>query len=346
MTPKSPAPCKTDAPSAPGTLGPVRKCVVGIQFLFVAFGGTVLMPLLVGLEPSTALFTAGVGTLLFHAVTKGKVPVFLGSSFAFIAPILAVSAEWGLDAAVGGFLGVAAAYLAASALVRWRGTEFLDRVFPPVVVGPTIVLIGLSLAGGAVTMAQADWLLALVSLAVVSEKLRLYNRGDFIEVTFFLPNGEDLMLQLPRESLKMPMINPNIGQSVQQSVVYDPITGQSRIQTSVVPTPGIKRSLYDEIRQRPGFGVPFVDSYGDEGFFETGLPSKFVGSAIATSVPLGSSLPVAASVPLGTSVVSGNGLANSGIGLAQSGVGLTTSGVGGTGLATSGIGASGLNNFA
>ncbi|MBR3583710.1 MAG: uracil permease [Kiritimatiellae bacterium] len=166
MTPKSPAPCKTDAPSAPGTLGPVRKCVVGIQFLFVAFGGTVLMPLLVGLEPSTALFTAGVGTLLFHAVTKGKVPVFLGSSFAFIAPILAVSAEWGLDAAVGGFLGVAAAYLAASALVRWRGTEFLDRVFPPVVVGPTIVLIGLSLAGGAVTMAQADWLLALVSLAV------------------------------------------------------------------------------------------------------------------------------------------------------------------------------------
>ncbi len=166
MTQKSTAPCKTDAPPAPGTLGPVRKCVVGIQFLFVAFGGTVLMPLLVGLEPSTALFTAGVGTLLFHAVTKGKVPVFLGSSFAFIAPILAVSGEWGLDAAAGGFLGVAAASLAASALVRWRGTEFLDRVFPPVVVGPTIVLIGLSLAGGAVTMAQADWLLAFVSLAV------------------------------------------------------------------------------------------------------------------------------------------------------------------------------------
>jgi len=94
------------------------------------------------------------------------VPVFLGSSFAFIAPILAVSGEWGLDAAAGGFLGVAAASLAASALVRWRGTEFLDRVFPPVVVGPTIVLIGLSLAGGAVTMAQADWLLAFVSLAV------------------------------------------------------------------------------------------------------------------------------------------------------------------------------------
>ena len=117
---------------------------------------------------------------------------------------------------------------------------------------------------------------------VMSEKVRLYNRGDYMEVTFFLPNGEDLMLQLPRESLKMPMINPNLGQSVQQSVVYDANTGTSRIQTSVVPTPGVKRSLYDEIRMRPGFGTPFVDSYGDEGFFETGLPSK-LGSTIGNS---------------------------------------------------------------
>lgn len=165
MNAKSPAPCKTDAAPMPDTLGPFRKGVVGIQFLFVAFGGTVLMPLLVGLEPSTALFTAGVGTLLFHAVTKGRVPVFLGSSFTFIAPVLAVSGKWGLDAATGGFLGVAAAYIAAAALVRWRGTDFLDRVFPPVIVGPTILLIGLSLAGGAVSMAKEDWLLALVSLS-------------------------------------------------------------------------------------------------------------------------------------------------------------------------------------
>ena len=144
---------------------PAGKVVVGVQFLFVAFGGTVLMPLLVGLDPATALFTAGVGTLIFHAVTKGKVPIFLGSSFAYIAPVLAVSKEWGLDATVAGFLGVAVVYFAVSALVRWRGTEFLDRLFPPVVVGPTIVLIGLSLAGSAVDMAKGDWLLALVSLA-------------------------------------------------------------------------------------------------------------------------------------------------------------------------------------
>ena len=69
-------------------LTPLRKGIVGVQFLFVAFGATVLVPLLVGLDPSTALFTAGIGTLIFHAVTRGKVPIFLGSSFAFIAPII------------------------------------------------------------------------------------------------------------------------------------------------------------------------------------------------------------------------------------------------------------------
>ena len=66
-----------------------RRVVVGVQFLFVAFGATVLVPLLVGLDPATALFTAGIGTFIFHLVTKGKVPIFLGSSFAFIAPIIA-----------------------------------------------------------------------------------------------------------------------------------------------------------------------------------------------------------------------------------------------------------------
>ena len=130
---------------------------------------------------------------------------------------------------------------------------------------------------------------------VMSEKVRLYNRGDYMEITFFLPIGEDLVVQLPRESLKMPMINPNLGQSIQQSVVYDATTGTSRIQTSVVPTPGLKRSLYDEVRMRPGFGVPFVDSYGDEGFFDTGLQSK-LGSTIGNSM-----------------VVSNPGLATSGI---------------------------------
>ena len=83
----------------------LRKGIVGVQFLFVAFGATVLVPLLVGLDPSTALFTAGIGTLFFHAVSRGKVPIFLGSSFAFIAPVSAVlAAGLGYEAAKGAFV--------------------------------------------------------------------------------------------------------------------------------------------------------------------------------------------------------------------------------------------------
>ena len=76
-------------------LSAMKRTIVGIQFLFVAFGATVLVPLLIGIDPATALFTAGIGTFLFHFITKGKVPIFLGSSFAFIAPIMAASKQWG-----------------------------------------------------------------------------------------------------------------------------------------------------------------------------------------------------------------------------------------------------------
>lgn len=100
-------------------LSPLRKGVVGVQFLFVAFGATVLVPLLVGLDPSTALFTAGIGTLLFHLVTKGKVPIFLGSSFAFIAPIIKATELYGLAGTLSGMVGVALVYFVMSALVKW-----------------------------------------------------------------------------------------------------------------------------------------------------------------------------------------------------------------------------------
>ena len=141
-----------------------RKTIVGVQFLFVAFGSTVLVPLLVGLDPATALFTAGIGTLIFHLVTKGKVPIFLGSSFAFIAPILSASAQWGMAGTIGGFAGVALVYFLMSALIKWQGRKLLDRLFPPVVIGPVIILIGLSLSPAAANMAKDNWVLAFISL--------------------------------------------------------------------------------------------------------------------------------------------------------------------------------------
>ena len=146
------------------TLTPARKTIVGVQFLFVAFGSTVLVPLLIGLDPATALLTAGVGTFIFHLVTKGVVPIFLGSSFAFIAPIMAASKQWGMPGTIAGIAGVALVYFLMSALIKWQGKKFLDRFFPPVVIGPVIILIGLSLSPAAVDMAKNNWLLAFISL--------------------------------------------------------------------------------------------------------------------------------------------------------------------------------------
>ena len=145
-------------------LGPVQKTIVGAQFLFVAFGATVLVPLLVGLDPSVALFTAGIGTLIFHAVTKGKVPIFLGSRFGFIAPIIKATELYGLPGTLSGLVAVGAVYGIMSALVRLRGVGFITNLFPPVVVGPVIMLIGLSLAGTGVDMAKGNWALAIISL--------------------------------------------------------------------------------------------------------------------------------------------------------------------------------------
>lgn len=152
-------------------LNPLQKTVVGVQFLFVAFGATVLVPLLVGMDPSTALFTAGIGTLIFHLVTKGKVPVFMGSSFAFIAPIVKSTELYGLSGTMSGIVAVGAVYGIMSALIKWRGVGFIQKLFPAVVIGPVIMLIGLSLATTGVNMAKENWpiaLSALVTAVIVS----------------------------------------------------------------------------------------------------------------------------------------------------------------------------------
>lgn len=124
--------------------------------LFVAFGALVLVPLLTGLDPSVALFTAGAGTLVFHAVTRKTVPVFLASSFAFIAPIQGSIASFGVSATMGGLMVSGLVYVAISQAVRVRGTGWLNRLLPAVVVGPVIMVIGLALAPVAVSMATGE----------------------------------------------------------------------------------------------------------------------------------------------------------------------------------------------
>jgi probable uracil permease len=130
----------------------LKQSFVGLQMLFVAFGALVLVPLITGLDSNTALLTAGVGTLLFQLCTGKQVPIFLASSFAFIAPIQYGIQTWGISTTMGGLASAGLVYLALSILVKLRGTEALQRIFPPIVVGPVIIIIGMGLAPVAVDM--------------------------------------------------------------------------------------------------------------------------------------------------------------------------------------------------
>lgn len=130
-----------------------RTALSGAQILFVAFGATVLVPLLTGLNPSLALLGAGVGTLIFQLCTKRKVPIYLGSSFAFIAPVIYSAKTWGMPATFGALAAASFFYYVAAALVKWRGVGLIHRLLPPVVIGPVVMVIGLGLAQVAVDMA-------------------------------------------------------------------------------------------------------------------------------------------------------------------------------------------------
>ena len=141
----------TTAPIEVQSMG--KQAFVGLQMLFVAFGALVLVPLITGLNSNTALLTAGIGTLLFQLCTGKQVPIFLASSFAFIAPIQYSVQTWGIPTTMGGLACAGFVYFALSTLVKLRGSAALERIFPPVVVGPVIIIIGMGLAPVAVDMA-------------------------------------------------------------------------------------------------------------------------------------------------------------------------------------------------
>lgn len=133
----------------------LKDAILGAQFLFVAFGALVLMPILCGLNTNVALFTAGVGTLIFQLICRDKIPpIFLASSFAFIAPISFAVDKWGLATAMGGVFAAGVVYALFGVFVKFKGTSFIDKFLPPIVVGPVIMTIGLVLAPTAVSSAM------------------------------------------------------------------------------------------------------------------------------------------------------------------------------------------------
>ena len=157
-------------------LGMPKYIILGIQHLFAMFGATVLVPVLTGLSVSSTLLFAGIGTLVFHLVSKLQVPAFLGSSFAFLGGYMSVKAlgvEQGmsetlaLDYACVGVFFAGLCYFVMAGLIKTFGLEKILRFFPPLVTGPMIIAIGLVLSGSAIQNCTTNWLLAIVAVVTV-----------------------------------------------------------------------------------------------------------------------------------------------------------------------------------
>jgi uracil permease len=180
-------------------LSTTKKIILGLQHAFTMFGATVLVPYLTGVPVNVALFAAGVATLLFHLITKRKIPIFLGSSFAYIAPMIAVTLYYvnqgptqygsiqealnaGIDIipmlayATGGIFIAGLVKIGLSLLVKAVGVERIVKLFPPVISGTTILIIGIILSPVAISMASSNWAIALVALATAIV-VRLYAKG-------------------------------------------------------------------------------------------------------------------------------------------------------------------------
>lgn len=251
-----------------------RLLPLSLQHVFAMFGATVLVPLLTGLNPLTALFTSATGTIIFHLVTNGKVPAYLGSSFAFITPIMVVAMDVLPDGSEGMGLGYAAAtgaciiagliYLLTALLVRKVGLKAIQRFIPPVVVGPVIMTIGLGLAGTARDMSSGNMFIALFTLAVVII-FSIFAKGFFklIPILLGLASGYILTLVLQTDAL--------------QNIAF--------VREYLLPE---KLISFAQVAEAPIFALPkFVNeaAYGTTGGIEFLFP-KFTLPAIILIAPI------------------------------------------------------------
>ena len=244
----------------------VKEYILSVQHLFAMFGATVLVPLLVGINPCIAIMTAGIGTLIFQLCTKGKVPVFLGSSFAFISPILAIMTMYNDYSYVqGGIIAVGIVYAIVALLIKKIGSEKLMNLLPPHVVGAMIIIIGLSLVPSAVTNINTNVVIALITLGI-SLVITIFGKGflkqcgiliavitgyilslimgvvDTSIITnadlFFLPT-----LTLPKFSLNALMIIVPISLCTMCEHVGDIVTNGTVVGENFIKEPGLHRTM-------------------------------------------------------------------------------------------------------
>ena len=244
----------------------LKETVLSVQHLFAMFGATIIVPLLVGINPCVAIMTAGIGTLIFQLCTKGKVPVFLGSSFAFISPILAIMTMYNDYSYVqGGIIAVGIVYAIVALLIKKIGSEKLMNLLPPHVVGAMIIIIGLSLVPSAVTNINTNVVIALITLGI-SLVITIFGKGflkqcgiliavitgyilslimgvvDTSIITnadlFFLPT-----LSLPKFSLNALMIIVPISLCTMCEHVGDIVTNGTVVGKNFIKEPGLHRTM-------------------------------------------------------------------------------------------------------
>ena len=244
----------------------VKEYILSVQHLFAMFGATVLVPLLVGINPCIAIMTAGIGTLIFQLCTKGKVPVFLGSSFAFISPILAIMTMYNDYSYVqGGIIAVGIVYAIVALLIKKIGSEKLMNLLPPHVVGAMIIIIGLSLVPSAVTNINTNVVIALITLGI-SLVITIFGKGflkqcgiliaviggyllslamgvvDTSIITsanlFFLPT-----LTLPKFSINALMIIVPVSICTMCEHIGDIVTNGTVVGKNFVKDPGLNRTM-------------------------------------------------------------------------------------------------------
>ena len=230
----------------------LKDSVIGAQMMFVAFGALVLVPLLTGLDSNVALFTAGKGTLVFQLLTKGMVPIFLASSFAFIAPIIYGVQTWGIPSTLCGLVAAGVLYMVLSLCIKAFGPNFLHRILPPVVVGPVIMVIGLVLAPVAVHMAMGRtgdggaWL--------VPEKTAMIVAGVSLLTTI-------VVSLLGKGWLKLIPILLGVGAGYLTALILDAVGVSSAIQASF--DPGTLKNFtgpalvnFKPLAEAPWFAIP------------------------------------------------------------------------------------------
>lgn len=269
----------------------MKKTMLSLQHLLAMFGATVLVPILTGFDPAVAIFCAGVGTLIFHACTKGVVPVFLGSSFAFIPVILAAKEAHNGDLAYaqGGIIVAGLIYLIMSVIVKKVGVEKIKKYFPPQVVGAMIAVIGLNLLPTAVNMASNNFLIAIMTLGLAIA-INVFCKGFIkqlniiiavaigytvslilgnVDVSFMSANTSLLQVPsftLPKFSLEAIVLIAPVVLAVFMEHIGDMTTNGTVVGKNFIEEPGLHRTLMGDALATivAGFlGGPANTTYGE-----------------------------------------------------------------------------------